>query len=585
MPLPAAVEEAAPSRPTVWQRVRVVLLAFAIFLCLLTVSSGLGLYGGYRRGEADRSATAVAAADEHYRLGLTRLDAGEFELAIAEFEYALELQPDHPLASQGLAEAQARLAARPTPTSQAAEDIARNLYVDGMAAYDRQDWEEAARLLGQLRVFDPGYESQAVRDMLFTSLYNHGMAMLAEDHFEEGIFYLDQASQIRALDSEALLELELAHRYMTALGYWGVDWDLCIRRFEDLYAVAPGYKDVFSRLYQAHVIFGDLWVEQEEMCPAATQYARALELANDPDLEQRESAAAEICAVATPTPIPPITGTLPATGTVTVAGFRIGRLAYPAPNSLTGQYDIYAVVGTGTDGQLTRVAAGADQPSWQWGSSRLVFRNRLAASISLVQPGTQPTTLQSNSGAAWPTLSPDGNRYAYAARDSAGVWHVYIARTGSISEPVVHAPGWGPAWGPSGLLAWTGCQADGSGCGIFVDNPDDAQPPVRLTANRNDGGIHWHPNGDSLLYMSDHSGSWDIYTLYTNGAVDVVTDEPTHEGLPAWAPDASAIAFLSYREERWGIYLMDPSGDGVRKIIDLGTDLPNWQDQRLSWAP
>jgi len=562
----------------------VVLLAFACFLLLLIISGTAGVYTGYHQGKVDREATRVAVADEHYRRGLTRLDAGEYELAIAEFNYVLDLDPDNALAAQGLAEAQARLAARPTPTSQAAEDITENLYTQGLEAYQQEDWETAIQALTQLRAFDSGYETTTVEDMLFDSLYNYGLALLEEDRFEEGLFQLDQALEIRPLDEDALWERELAHRYMTALGYWGVDWQLCIERFEQLYALAPGYKDVFSRLREAHVLYGDLWVEREEMCPAAEQYVRALELANDAEVEQKRMDADEICAVATPTPIAPITGTLPITGVIAVPDFRVGRLAYPAYNSQTGMYDVYAITSDGADGSLTRVAAGADQPCWQWGGNWLAYRDRLTGAVSMVQPGGQPVTLLANAGAAWPTISPDGGRYAYAAKNEAGVWHVYIGHTDGLEEPVVHAPGWGPAWGPAGLLAWTGCEADGSVCGIFVDNPDDEQPPTRLTASLDDSSLHW-ATADLLAYMSDHTGYWNLYLLNTSGGVQALTDDPVIEALPAWAPDGSALAFISYRESRWGLYLMQPDGTGLRQIVDLGTEMPNWQSQRLSWAP
>ncbi|HIQ02584.1 MAG TPA: tetratricopeptide repeat protein [Anaerolineales bacterium] len=582
IPLPAPAEEAPAAGPTFWQRARVILLVLVSFLCLIGIAVGVAGYSGIREGERERQERRAAIADEHYQRGLSRLDAGEYELAIAEFEYALQLDPDHPLAVQGLDEARARLAAVPTPTSQAAEDIAHELYTEGVAAYQQGDWETAARVLGQLHGFAPEYEAEAVEDMLFTSLYNHGMALLEEDRFEEGIFYLDRALAIRPLDQEALWERELAHRYMTALGYWGLDWQLCVQRFEELYALAPGYKDVFSRLYEARVVYGDLWFEQEEMCPAAAQYARALEMLNDPELQQRQAEAAEVCAVATPTPIPPITGTLPTTGTLPVPGFQVGRLAYPAYNPQTGLYDIYSLT---ADGRLTRVAAGADQPCWQWGSDRLIYRNRLAAGLSLIQPGGQPVTLRADATAAWPTISPDGGRYAYAAPDGAGVWHIYIAPTDGTAEPVDHAIGWGPAWGPSGLLAWTGCEEDGLTCGVFVDNLDDGQPPTRLTASKGDIGLHWAPSGDLLAYMSNHTGSWNLYLLSVTGGVQEITDDPGIEALPAWAPDGSALAFLSYQDGRWSIYLMDPNGENVRRIVDLGTDMPNWGDQRLSWAP
>lgn len=581
IPLPVVAEAPKPPRPSLWRRVRVVLLAVLSFICILGIAGLVAGYTGYRQGERDRHEQRVALADEHYRRGLARLDAGEYELAIAEFEYALQLNPDHPLAAQGLAEAQVRLASRPTPTSEAVEDVAGRLYAEGTAAYQAGDWETAARTLSQLRAFAPGYETIAVEEMLFTSLYNHGMALLQENRLEEGIFYLDQALQIRPLDEAALWEREVASRYMAALGYWAVDWPECIRRFEGLYGMAPTYRDVFNRLVQAHVLYGDMWVEQGEMCPAAEQYTRALELRPDPTVEQHRADAAAICAIATPTPIPSITGTLPISGALVVEGWPGGRLTYTAYDPDAGLYDTYAIL---PDGQLVRVADGGDQPCWQWGSDRLIYRNRLTGAISMIQPGGQSVALLADARAAWPTFSPDGSRYAYALQDGAGNWEVYVARTDGAGDPLLIGPGWGPIWGPSGLLAWTGCE-NSEACGIFIDNPDDGEPAVRLTASMNDIALHWAPWGDRLAYMSNGTGSWDIYVLYTTGAVQLLTSDPTAEGLPAWSPDGGTMAFLSYRGERWGIYLMGADGSNVRPLLDLGTEMPSWQNQRLSWAP
>jgi tetratricopeptide (TPR) repeat protein len=579
----AAPTEPDSEAPTRWQRARPILLWVMGFLCLLALSVGGAAYGGLYTGERDRDRQRQELSEQHYRAGLERLDAGEYELAIAEFEYVLELEPDHPFAQQGIAESQARIAARPTPTtSETYEIVVDDLYRKAVAHYEAQQWEDAAAVLTQLRVLDRAYETEAVEEMLFTSLYSAGMALLDEDRFEEGIFYLDQAVALRPLDEEALTQRSLAIQYMTALGYWGVDWERCIERFEQLYAIAPNYKDVFSRLYQAHVSYADAWYVQGEMCPAEVQYTQAAQLMNDPDIERKRAESAQVCLVATPTPIAPITGTLPITLTELPRGFSTGRLAYPVYNTQTGLYAIYALF---ADGHLIRMAAGADQPNWLWGSGALGYRDLLSPGISLLGPGeTTPRQLAAGAGATWPTFSPDGGRMAYAAPDSAGTWQITITPLDGSAEPRVHAAGQGPAWGPTGLLAWTGCDASGN-CGIIVDNPDDDQPPTRLTGSINDIGLNWAPNGEMLAYMSNVTGNWEIYLLSITGGVVVLTDEPASDGLPAWAPDGSSLAFASNRDGTWGLYLMRPNGEDPHKILTLGPSLPNWTVQRLSWAP
>ncbi|MFQ6099883.1 MAG: hypothetical protein ACE5OS_01435 [Anaerolineae bacterium] len=611
---------------TGWQSLRRILLWAIGCFCLLALILGGAAYGGLYQGERDREQQRQQLAEQHYRAGLERLEAGEYELAIAELEYVLELDPDHPLAQQriaeaatecyhagvehlevgeyelaiaefervlrinpehplaqqGIAEAQTRIAARPTPTTETYEIVVGDLYQEAVAHYEAEEWREAAAVLTQLRALDPAYEAETVEEMLFTSLYNAGMALLGKDRFEEGIFYLDQAVALRPLDEGALTQRSLAIQYMTALGYWGVDWERCIERFEQIYAIAPNYKDVFQRLYRAHITYAEAWYVQEEMCPAEEQYALALQLMNDPEVEQKRAEAAQVCLVATPTPIPPIEGTQTITLTELPPGFNVGRLAYPAYNTQTGLYDVYVL---STDARLVQMASGADQPCWLWGSGALGYRDLLSPGISLRVSGeAAPQQLAAGAGLGWPTFSPDGHRFAYAAQDVAGTWQITIAPTDGSAEPRVHAAGQGPVWGPTGLLAWTGCETSGA-CGIFVDNPDDDQPPSRLTASINDIGLNWSPDGGMLAYMSNVTGNWEIYLLSITGGVVVLTDDPASDGLPAWAPDGSGLAFVSNRDGTWGLYLMGRNGENAHKILTLGPSLPKWTMQRLSWAP
>jgi tetratricopeptide (TPR) repeat protein len=540
------------------------------------------MYAGIYQGERDKEEQRQDLAEQHYRAGLERLETGEYELAIAEFEYVLKLDPNHLFAQQGIDEASARIASRPTPTSEVREIVAGELYQEARAHYEAERWSDAASVLTQLKVLDPTYQPEQVEEMLFTSLYNAGIELLEEDRLEEGVFYLDQAVALRPLDEQALTQRSLAIQYMTALGYWGVNWERCIERFEQIYTIAPNYKDVFQRLYRAHVIYADAWYEMEEMCPAEEQYALALQLISNAEMEQRRGEAEQICLVATPTPIAPVAGSQIITLTQLPPGFTSGRLAYPIHNTQTGVYDIYAL---SVDARLVRMAVGADQPCWVWGSRALAYRDLLSPGISLLGSGeVQARQLASGASLTWPTLSPDGARLAYAAQDAGGTWQIYIGPTDGSAEPSMHASGKGPVWGPNGLLAWNGCEASGA-CGILVDNLDDDQPPTRLTSSASDIGLNWAPGGDRLAYMSDVTGNWEVYRLGLSGDVAVLTDDPASDGLPAWAPDGTGLAFVSNRDGTWGLYLMGPNGEDPHRILILGPNLPDWKLQRLSWAP
>ena len=88
-----------------------------------------------------------------------------------------------------------------------------------------------------------------------------------------------------------------------------------------------------------------------------------------------------------------------------------------------------------------------------------------------------------------------------------------------------------------------------------------------------------------MAYMSDVTGNWDILLLGREGGVTQFTYESSDEGLPAWAPDGSGIAFVSNRSGTWGIYVADRDGKNIRRIVDLGVEMPGWDNQRLSWSP
>ena len=133
-------------------------------------------------------------------------------------------------------------------------------------------------------------------------------------------------------------------------------------------------------------------------------------------------------------------------------------------------------------------------------------------------------------------------------------------------------------------MAWTGCGADDV-CGIFIDNPDDDQEPTNLSGSINDIATNWHPEGVALIYMAKHSGNWEIYRVNTDRTFMQLTDNPANDGLPVWSPDGTKIAFVSDRDGEWGVYLMEPGGEDPHAIVALGSEMPSWTSQRLSWGP
>lgn len=88
--------------------------------------------------------------------------------------------------------------------------------------------------------------------------------------------------------------------------------------------------------------------------------------------------------------------------------------------------------------------------------------------------------------------------------------------------------------------------------------------------------------------MSTRSGNWDIFTVGTGGGDTPrqVTTSPGNDGLPAWSPDGSQIAYVSDTGGRWGIYRIDAQGGAPVRITDWdGLKQEDWLMAQIWWGP
>ncbi len=578
-PAPSSARTHLPTSTRSGRHIGITLLIIAGFACvLLTTLAGSG-YAGYQVALGDRATLQAQEIGRFFQRGLDDLAAGRLALAEKDFEYVLQRNPDYPDAARYLQEVRQRIADQqrvvPTPTT-SLRDALREVYDEAQQAYDAQNWEDAISRLTQLRRLDRAFESEVVADMLFNASYAYGLQLLDQDRLEEGVYYLEQAATLRPLDADASLQAEYAKLYLTARGYWNVNWDRAIERFGELVNLAPGYKDTFDRYVTAHILYADAYVARGDYCPAQPLYQQAIALRPDAMVQAKLEQSTIGCLTATPVPL---TGTLPISGTpIAVPGITAGRLAYPVFDEATGSYTIYAI----SPGGSPFPAAAGGQPAWQPNGPSLAYRV-LGVGINVIDLSTGLAASVAPAGAAWPTWAPDGTRVAYAQRDAAGNFRLILTRLDGAAPPIDLGPGKSPVWGPTGLLAYAGC--DGSGCGIMIDNPDDPQPPVRLTASANDTPTSWSPDGFNIAYYSDADGDWDIYFVNTAGVVAQVINSPGDDGMPAWSPDGAHLAFASDRDGEWAIYTVKFDGSELTKAITLGPSNPNWINERLAWSP
>ena len=79
-------------------------------------------------------------------------------------------------------------------------------------------------------------------------------------------------------------------------------------------------------------------------------------------------------------------------------------------------------------------------------------------------------------------------------------------------------------------------------------------------------------------FSANVANNGDVYSVCADGsAVTRLTDDPAYDGVPAWSPDGTQLAFVSERSGAAQVYRMDANGDNVRQLTtDLQNDQPIW---------
>jgi Tol biopolymer transport system component len=123
---------------------------------------------------------------------------------------------------------------------------------------------------------------------------------------------------------------------------------------------------------------------------------------------------------------------------------------------------------------------------------------------------------------------------------------------------------------------------------VYVLNSRTGQR-VRLTeTDSNERTPRWSPDGQRLVFASDRDGNRELYVMDLSVALSDgedaglinLTQHKAPDWQPAWSPDGSRIAFSSYRDDNWEIYVVDADGSNLERL----TDHPE-NDFSPSWSP
>lgn len=594
-------DEYAPGRrPRTWiwtlaaGAVVVLLVAYVVVLGVMAVIDGL----------EDRRAANQQLAQEHYTLGVAHMEAGQYELAMAELRLATRYDSDLLDARTLLREAEAKALAQVTPTSETRQDAAATLYEQAIAAFRNGNLGEAVTALNELRGLDSGYERASVQTMLVTAQYQLGVNAVREDRLEEAAQYFQAVLALKADHADAQNQLNLLNLYTAALSNWGQDWPATIQAFKGLYSLAPEYKDVRIRLHDAHTHWAEQLAKEGKWCSASEAYAGAVsalvleqtvDLRDDAALKCQSTAEAPPPATARPKPTAApgggsgtaVPGKTPA-ATAAPPSAGQGQIAFTGYDAVQQRYDVYIVdLARGT---ALLVQENASQATFGPGGNRIAFRNRhpshLGLSVTTLGSG-QFTEVTGHAEDTFPAWSPDANQLAFASNKHGDrKWRIYAISPGEVKgEGVEWAYGRAPSWSPDGKrLAYQGCDERGEKCGIWQMRAGGGGAG-RVTTDPSDTAPTWSPDGKKIAFISARSGNWELFVVdLPSGKEQRLTDNRAADVAPAWSPDGKKLAFLSNTEGAWAVYILDVARGRVQKVIATGDAYPEPVDERLSWV-
>jgi|AntRauTorcE11898_2_1112593.scaffolds.fasta_scaffold02536_1 Tol biopolymer transport system component len=201
--------------------------------------------------------------------------------------------------------------------------------------------------------------------------------------------------------------------------------------------------------------------------------------------------------------------------------------------------------------------------------------------IYLMKPdGSSISQLTNNTDRdAFPSVSPDGTRIAYAKRvneesrykihvmdaDGTNDMELTTAEEGSTSFPSI-------SWSPDGSQLAFGSNRDGNDQ-VYVMNADGSKQVNISNKNFKEyiSPDAWSPDGSKILIHSKRGSGTDfeIYTLNPDGSGAIqITDNSTSENYPAWSPDGTKVVFSSGRDGNNEIYVMNADGTGVIQLTN-----------------
>jgi hypothetical protein len=272
----------------------------------------------------------------------------------------------------------------------------------------------------------------------------------------------------------------------------------------------------------------------------------------------------------TPTPVPPQ-----------------GRIAFGRYGVDTGRYDI--ILRDLATGEEIFLLAQASQPAFSPDGRTVAYHSWQPNALGLfaaTADGTQRwlLTRDAHPEDGYPAWSPDGSVLAFASlRLGDGMSRIYtVPAHGGNATSIAY--GEYADYAPEGdVIAIKSCV--GGSCGIMLVRPDGTGQEF-LTTDATDGAPAWSPDGQRIAFHSYRDDNWSIFVMNRDGTGFIqLTDAGGTDCVPTWSPDGRYLAFRSNRGGEWAIWVVPANGGPIQRLFTAPIEPGDELVERLSWLP